>query len=118
MEYVCGFLFSEDKKYVALKECKVFSRWQGAYPAIKEQFKKETGILFTGWRLFAELAYVGSEIHCFYGIDGSIVEELGFVPVESLDGKDAWLASIALRDSGVSGGFTTEWPNGLLAPYM
>ena len=80
MDYVAGFLFSQDRGHVALIE-KHYPEWQrgqlngiggkiepsDASPtaAMTREFEEETGVLVRRWDLFCELRHRGNVIYFF-----------------------------------------------------
>lgn len=125
-EYVAGFMFSEDKRKVALI-IKKRPRWQkgrknaigghvepGETPsqAMVREFEEETGVRHTDWRLFCTLKGEGFEVH-FYWTTGVLSrlktmtdEEICICKATFLHGTNVlpnlrWLIPMALDKDGL-----------------
>lgn len=83
-KYVVGFLFSEDRQWVALIR-KTKPEWQAGklngiggkiewgeshFTAMGREFKEETGLGGVTWRHFAEMHNSEVSVYCFTGIAG------------------------------------------------
>lgn len=91
-KYVLGFLYSEDKKQVALiikNPTRPDQQWQkGRYNgigggienaetprvAIEREFEEETGKKVTAWIQFARMGGMGWEVYCFAGMSETLAD--------------------------------------------
>lgn len=139
-EYVCGFLFSEDRKSVALIKKKTPSWQEGklngiggkskpkeetVFMAMTREFFEETGVTVPEWRHFAVLTdtRTGSVIHFFEAASEAVhavrtttaekvaVFEVARIRFEKCVRSVAWLIPLALDESkSIAHVFTTRNP--------
>lgn len=124
MDFVAGFLFSDDREWVALVE-KITPEWQRGYlngiggkieptddspaAAMVREFEEETGVEISAWDLFCEIKRRGDLTSFFRsfaqgpieGISGREAEEIGAYPVSELAELNTlpnlrWLIPLAL----------------------
>lgn len=126
-QYVAGFLFSKDKKSVALIQ-KLKPEWQcglfngiggkiedGETPldAMRREFREEAGVDIQEWMMFCELRWRGGVVYFFRatgdlsGLVTMTEEQVRRIPVEFLPGHKtvpnlAWLVPMAMDKSGVT----------------
>lgn len=124
--YVLGFLFSADKKRVALIR-KNKPDWQKGklngvggkvedfdenhLAAMSREFYEETGALVKDWQPFAELSGNEAGIACYYAsadvaITSTTDEQVGWYPIDKLSKLPVipnlrWLIPLALDESTI-----------------
>jgi 8-oxo-dGTP diphosphatase len=126
--YVAGFMFSADRRYVALIR-KQKPDWQrgklnaiggkieetdeNPTDAMVREFKEETGVLQTQWRHFCVLKFRGGEIHFFettgdlMALQSAEAEQVAIFRTQNIEDLQTipnlrWLIPLAMDKDGVT----------------